>query len=194
MKRLLEMQHNSDAMPWVNGLNLCPCGSFPVPFCSLSVLMMDSCRGCMCDTHTHTHTHTHRGICHLFVSTFIYFLWFFYTLQFVWEKWGDAHTVCLSSVCALGAGGGCFLWEKKQSYEGSFSVLWTTYSPSPYSSMDIMYTTSLRKIPSGQKVAVLCFYICTVFHLSMWISNIIYVNSILFCRQCKWVADGLSSI
>lgn len=48
-------------------------------------------------------THTHSGICHVFVFTFIYFPWFFSTLQFVWEKMGRcAHTACPSShVCCV---------------------------------------------------------------------------------------------
>lgn len=135
MKGLLEMQHYSGAVQWVSWFNLCLRGSFPVPFWSLSVLMMDSCR-CMCDTHTLTRSHTNSGICHLFVSTFIYFPWFFYTLQFVWEKWGDAHTACLSSVyvVCVGRGWGMFFSRGESNpMKAVFPLLWTTFSPSAHS-------------------------------------------------------------
>ena len=53
----------------------------------------------MCDTHTHTHTHTHSRTCHLFVSTFIYFPYFF--LHSLREKNGEIHTLTEICVCCV---------------------------------------------------------------------------------------------
>ncbi len=151
--------------------------------------MMDSCRRCMWHTHAHTHAHTHSGICHVFVSSFIYFLWFFYTLQFVWEKWGDAHTVCLSSVYVVWAWCGWGMFSLRQK-----AVLWRQFlcfipSLPHHIQMCIMYTTSSRK-KATRTNSCLCFYTYTVF-MAAW-EYLLWenFNSMLFCIQCKWVADG----
>lgn len=63
---------------------------------------------------------------------------------------------CVSSVRV----GDVFFRTKSNSVK-AVTLLYTV-SPSTHSSMDIMYTTSLRKKPPGQ-TALLCFYTSTVF-------------------------------
>ena len=99
---------NSGVYVCVHAFSVCLRGSCLSCLCSLSVLMMDSSYSCrtllfslLCPhapppththtqtrahTHPHTQTHTHSRICHLFVFTSIYFLWFSSTLHFFGEK------------------------------------------------------------------------------------------------------------
>lgn len=113
-------------------------------------------------------THTHSGICHVFVFTFIYFPWFFSTLQFVWEKMGRCtHSLSKLScvLCALEKGGGCFLFLFFSSREISnpmntvFPLLWATQSYSPHSSMDILYffiEKRVQMVRMGFTISVIC--------------------------------------
>lgn len=180
MKGLLEMQHYSGAVQWVSWFNLCLRGSFPVPFWSLSVLMMDSCR-CMCDTHTltrsHAHTQTVESAISLFPPSFIFPG--FSTRCSLCEKNGEMHTRpvwALSMLCALGEGGGCFFLEEK-------AILWRQFSlyfELPSLPQHIQH--SRKKLL--EQMAALCFlliacFLCVFVNFAYEeISNINYVNTI----------------
>ena len=149
---------------------------------------------------TGKHTHTQWNLSSLCFHLHLFSL-LFYTLQFVWEKWEDAHTACLSSVCVMciGLGWGMFfLGEKSNPMKAVFPLLWNKFSQSQHSSMDFLYTANPRKKLLAQ-IAVLCFYLF-ILHIAWFLCALmnfvyeeIYVNSMLFCSRCKWVADGLSS-
>lgn len=151
------------------GLICARVGPFPVSLCSLSVLMMDW--RCMCETHTHTHS----GICHLFVSTFIYFPRFFYTLQFVWEKWGDAHTGCLSSVCVVCVrrGWGMFFLggERSNPMKAVFPLLWTTFFPLTTFIYGHFVCYKFEEEAAGTNTCLVMFNTSPVcVYVSLWIS------------------------
>jgi len=138
-------------------------------------------------THTHTHTHTHSGICHLFVSTFIYFPWCFYLMQFVWEKmWRCTHSLRCVCVCALG--GGCFFLGG-----GAASLCFELFCPPHYvHSMGVVHTTSLRSQKATKTNYNLCFYTSNVFHgaLVNFSSVKMALNARLFSSFSRETSNG----
>lgn len=58
-----------------------------------------------------SHTHTHSGICHLFVSNFIYFLRIFDTLRFMRGGVKGRCSLCVS-VCVCCSGRERTIWTR----------------------------------------------------------------------------------
>ncbi len=121
-KGLLAMQRNSGAMRLVSWLNLGPCGSFPVPFCSLSVLMMDSCWRCMCETQTHTHTCTQWNLPSLCFHLHLFSLVFLHVAVCVRKMGRCTHS--LSELCVC-----CVRWARVGDvfFRGGKAILWRQF-------------------------------------------------------------------
>lgn len=95
---------NSCAMWQVSCLNLCRRMSYPLPFYSLFLLMMDSCRRCKCDAHTQWNLPCLCFHLHLFSLVFLH-------VAVCVGKNGEMHTQpvqALMCVVCIGKGWGMF--------------------------------------------------------------------------------------
>lgn len=135
--------------------------SCPLPFYSLFLLMMDSCRRCKCDAHTQWNLPCLCFHLHLFSLVFLH------VAVCVGKKWGDAHTACPSShVCCVHwkRVGDVFLFffssrEISNPMNTVFPLLRATQSCSPHSSMDILYFFIEKRVQMfrmGFTISVIC--------------------------------------